>query len=89
MKVKAKIQKWGNGLALRVAGLMRDIPHFEEGTKVEVEIYEDGFVVKKYKPVQGTVLPFSEEQLLADLTPELAHSDLLAQPLMNEWEHKE
>lgn len=35
--VHAKIQKWGNGLGLRVAGLMRDIPHFSLNTDVEVE----------------------------------------------------
>ena len=43
MKVEAKIQKWGNGLALRVSGIIRDIPHFEEGTLVEVDVTEDGF----------------------------------------------
>ena len=37
MKVEAKIQKWGNGLALRVSGVMRDIPHFEAGNIVEVD----------------------------------------------------
>ena len=52
MRVHAKIQKWGNGLALRVAGVMRDIPHFEAGTEVEVEIFEEGFSVKKCLPQQ-------------------------------------
>ena len=33
MRVHAKIQKWGNGLALRVSGVMRDIPHFRKGRK--------------------------------------------------------
>ena len=76
MKVEAKIQKWGNGLALRVSGIIRDIPHFKEGTLVEVDVNEDGFVVKKCVSKKKQLFPFSEVQLLADLTPELAHADL-------------
>lgn len=48
--IHTKIQKWGNGLALRVAGLLRDIPKFEANTEVDVEVFEDGFTVKKVKP---------------------------------------
>ena len=84
MKVEAKIQKWGNGLALRVAGLMRDIPHFEEGTKVVVDINEFGFVVVKQEVSKKNLLPFSEAQLLNGLTPELAHAELIASPLESE-----
>lgn len=86
MKVEAKIQKWGNGLALRVAGVMRDIPSFENGTIVEVDISEDGFIVKKQSPKK--LFPFSEDEMLADLTPETAHADLLADPLVSEVEYK-
>lgn len=49
MKVYAKIQKWGNGLALRVGGIMREMPHFKEGTEVEVDVTEEGFSVTKSK----------------------------------------
>ena len=84
MKVEAKIQKWGNGLALRVSGIIRDIPHFKEGTLVEVDVTEDGFVVKKHKPKKKSLFPFNEAQLLADLTPESAHADLLAQTTAKE-----
>ena len=86
MKVEAKIQKWGNGLALRVAGVMRDIPSFENGTIVDVDISEDGFIVKKQSPKK--LFPFSESEMLADLTPETAHADLLAEPLDSEVEYK-
>lgn len=75
MKVEAKIQRWGNGLALRVAGLMRDIPHFKAGTRVDVEIQEDGFTVRKHQSTAHK-LPYSEEELLADITP--LQSELLA-----------
>ena len=50
MKIETKIQKWGNGLAIRIAGIMRDIPHFQEGTPVEVEVNEEGLTIKKLLP---------------------------------------
>ncbi|MDO9142332.1 MAG: hypothetical protein Q7U38_18595 [Methylobacter sp.] len=58
--VNTKIQKSGNGLALRVSGVLRDIPHFESGDEVQIEVNEEGFVVKKVKPLRKT-MPFTEE----------------------------
>ena len=84
MKVHARIQKWGNGLALRVGGVMRDIPHFEEGTEVDVEITVEGFTVKKSILKKSRLLPFTEAQLLNGLTHGLAHADLLTEPLSSE-----
>lgn len=84
MKVHAKIQKWGNGLALRVGGVMRDIPHLKEGTEVDVEVTEDGFLVKKSIQKKKALFPYSEKQILEKLTEELAHADLLAIPLPSE-----
>lgn len=86
MKTHARIQKWGNGLALRVAGAMRDIPHFQEGMEVEVEITENGFTVIKSVPKKKIIFPFSEGQLLKGMTPEKAHATLLANPLPDELE---
>lgn len=83
--VHTKIQKWGNGLALRVAGRLRDIPQFEQNTAVEVEVFEDGFTVRKVKPKKnGFVFPVKEKDLLKGMTPELAHADELAQPIGKE-----
>ena len=85
MRIHTRIQKWGNGLALRVGGVMRDIPHFREGTEVDVEITEDGFIVRK-SDSRKTLFPFSEAKLVAGLTDQLAHAELLAKPLANEIE---
>ena len=82
--VDSKIQKWGNGLGLRVSGALRDIPHFAENTYVKVEVFEEGFTVKKAEP-EEKLLVFSEEELLQGLDSETAHSELLAQPLKSEW----
>jgi antitoxin MazE len=85
--VHTKIQKWGNGLALRVAGLIRDIPQFEQNTAVDVEIFEDGFTVKKSKPQKkGFVFPLKEKDLLKDMTADLAHADALAEISLKEIE---
>ena len=81
--VHAKIKRWGNGLGLRVAGLMRDIPHFTPDTDVEVEIFEDGFRVKKAKPSLFK-LPYSEDELLEGLTADTAQAELLAEPDFSE-----
>ena len=84
MRIQAKIQRWGNGLALRVAGVMRDIPQFQEGMEVEVDIDEEGFTVKKAALIKKVRLPFSESQLLDGLTPGLAHADSLITPSADE-----
>ncbi len=77
--VHAKIQKWGNGLALRVAGLIRDVPGFKQDTPVDVEIFEDGFTVRKTRTQDvGFQFPIKETDLLNGLTSENAHADELA-----------
>ncbi len=85
MKIEAKIQKWGNGLALRVSGAMRDIPKFQEGAVVEVEVNEDGFVVKKQ--IAKLSFSFTEAELLEGLTPDLAHTDLIISLTNNEIDY--
>ena len=86
MIVHTKIQKWGNGLALRVSGVIRDIPHFKEGTEVDVDVRENGFFVIKSMPNKKITLPYSELQLLEGLKDGQIRSDLLATPLSNEIE---
>ncbi len=89
MKVKTKIQKWGNSLAIRIAGNLRNIPHFEAGMPIEVEVSEEGLLVKKCKQSKRLALPFSEADLLKGMTPKTAHADALATPLPNEYRHRD
>lgn len=88
MRVHTRIQKWGNGLALRVCGPLRDIPQFKDGTEVEVEITNEGFIVKK-RLQRNSLLPFTEAQLIDGLNEKLAHTELLANPLSSEFEQDE
>ena len=82
MKVETEIKKWGNSLALRVTGIMAELPNFKDGTRVIVEVSEEGIMVK---PVPTEVkerpfLPYSEKSLLQGLSPETSHGDTLAIP---------
>jgi antitoxin MazE len=86
MRVHAKIQKWGNGLALRVSGVMRDIPHFQEGTEVDVDVTEKGFFVIKSEPKKKSLFPFTESQLIKALNDGQDRAHLLATPLKSETE---
>jgi len=38
MKVESEIKKWGNSLALRVTGVMAEMPKFKDGTRVIVGV---------------------------------------------------
>lgn len=57
--------------------------HFLVGTKVAVEISKQGLVIHKLKK-KTKRLPYTEADLLAGMTPELAHADALTQPLSQE-----
>lgn len=85
MQVQAKIQKWGNSLGLRLSGVLRDLPHFVEGTKVEIEVNEEGFILKKarLKKTKFT-LPYTEKELLTGMVSQNDYADLLVNPLKSE-----
>jgi antitoxin MazE len=85
MRVDAEIKKWGNSLALRITGVMAELPRFSAGTKVTVEVTEEGFIVKKVAKAKLKLkLPYSEKALLAGMTPAKAHADELAIPRLRE-----
>ncbi|MCX7124751.1 MAG: transcriptional regulator [Gammaproteobacteria bacterium] len=90
MKVHAKIQKWGNSLGLRISGSMKTIPHFEENMNVTVEVSEKGIYVYREpkKLTARDILPFTEEELLADMDEETVRRnlDLLPKLLPEEYD---
>ena len=80
MQIETEVKKWGNSLALRITGIMAELPRFSEGTKVVVDVSEDGIVVKRMARKQDNFrFPYSESDLLSDLTAESVHADELAQ----------
>ncbi|WBA83220.1 hypothetical protein [Endozoicomonas sp. GU-1] len=74
MRTESTIKRWGNGLALWISGPMRDIPGFEEGMGVEVEIHADGLFIRRKVPAEP--LPYSEEELVASLQETLADNNV-------------
>lgn len=86
MRVESEIKKWGNSLALRVTGIMADLPKFKVGTKVIVDVTDEGITVKPAtREERGFRFPYSEHELLAEMTPEKAHADALAKPTASEF----
>ena len=86
MQMEANILRWGNSLAVRLSGIARTIPRFEEGMPITIEILDDGIFIRKAtpKPVPQ-VLPYTEAELLSGLTPYLAHADEVASLTPDEW----
>ena len=86
MKVETEIKKWGNSLALRVTGIMATLPRFEAGTKVIVDVSDEGLMVKPSIGSKDSYrFPYTESELLADLTPEKAHADELTKLTLPEF----
>ena len=85
MQIQTQIQKWGNGLGLRVSGILRDLPQFQVNDEVQIEVREEGFSVKKVASSKTALLQYTEAQLLADMSPAKIHADQLAKPLPDEW----
>lgn len=81
MRVETEIKKWGNSLALRVTGAMVELPQFEPGTRVTVDVNSEGFNVRRATGrLRSFRFPESETALLEGMTAETAHADLLAEP---------
>ena len=87
MKIETQLKKWGNSLALRVTGVMAELPEFHDGSKVTLEVTEEGFTVRPAKEERRHLLPCSEEELLADMSPDNSHADELA--ILSEMEYGE
>ena len=86
MKVETEIKKWGNSLALRVTGVMATLPNFKAGTKVIVDVTDEGFAVKPATKEKNRFgFPYTESELLTDLTPGKAHADELAKLTLPEF----
>ncbi|MDC9715237.1 MAG: transcriptional regulator [Gammaproteobacteria bacterium] len=81
MQIESRVQKWGNGLALRVSGALRTIPNLREGDLLTITINENGF-----NAVKSTNKKFTEQELLSDITPSNAHVELAPKLLNSEYE---
>jgi antitoxin MazE len=86
MQIESNIQRWGNSLAVRLSGMARTVPKFEEGMPITIEILDDGIYIRKVTPKPAIAwLLFTEAELLSGLTPYLAHADETASLSADEW----
>ena len=86
MKVQTEIKKWGNSLALRVTGVMATLPGFKAGARVVVDVTDEGLVIKPAARKKDRIhFPYTEDESLADLTPETVHADELAKVAAHEF----
>ncbi len=81
MQIESKIQKWGNGLALRMSGALRTVPNLKEGDLLTITINENGF-----SAVKPSKRKFTEQELLLDITANNAHIELAPNLLNSEYE---
>ncbi len=71
MQIESRVQKWGNGLALRMSGALRTLPNLKEGDLLTINIDEDGFSATKVKKKVWT-----EKELLQGMSASNTHVDL-------------
>lgn len=74
--MEAKIQKWGNSLALRIPKSFAAHVHFELNTSVDISVEQEKLIIKP--SVQEPSLKKVEmlEQLLAGITDENLHNEV-------------
>lgn len=78
------VQSWGNSLGIRITRPMSEMAHLGKGDKVAIEISDDGLLITRKKPLKRHELPFSEAELLGDMSPYRAHADELPSMLDKE-----
>lgn len=81
MRIESRVQKWGNGLAIRMSGALRTIPNLKEGDILSIEVKADGFSAVKSKKKK-----WSEAELLLGMDSNNAHADLAVDLLSSEYE---
>ncbi|HEV2125938.1 MAG TPA: AbrB/MazE/SpoVT family DNA-binding domain-containing protein [Chloroflexota bacterium] len=69
--MRARVQRWGNSLALRIPKAFATETALESGSEVELTLHEGRLVVT---PVASQ--PYTLEDLLAQVTPENLHTEV-------------
>jgi antitoxin MazE len=69
--MKARIQKWGNSLALRIPKSFAAETHLEQGTLVEVSLHDGKLLVTPLSPPAITL-----DELLKHVTPQNLHQEV-------------
>ena len=73
--MEARIQKWGDSLALRIPMSFADGIHLQPGTLVDVSLRDGTLIVEPLHSSSVTL-----EDLLKDVTPENLHDEINTGP---------
>ncbi|MCH7625258.1 MAG: AbrB/MazE/SpoVT family DNA-binding domain-containing protein [Chloroflexi bacterium] len=73
--MKARIQKWGNSLALRIPKALAEEVHVRQNTQVEISLVDGKIVVEPVKTPEWTL-----EDLLEGITEENLHLEVESGP---------
>ena len=75
--MKARIQKWGNSLALRIPKSFAAESQLEQGMLVDMSLHEGKLVVTPLRPPALTL-----EELLQGITPQNLHHEVDTGPVV-------
>jgi len=67
----AKVQKWGNSLALRIPKALAEDVQIEDGAKVDLSVKDGRLVIAPVKKVR-----YNLDELLAGVTRENLHGEV-------------
>lgn len=73
--MKARIQKWGNSLALRIPKALAEEVHVRQNTQVEISLVDGKIIVEPVKTPEWTL-----EDLLEGITEENLHLEVESGP---------
>jgi len=69
--MEARVQKWGNSLALRIPGIFAKNTRIQPGSRVDVSEVKGTLVITPLQDDEPTL-----EMLLAKITPENTHHEI-------------
>jgi antitoxin MazE len=73
--MRAKVQKWGNSLALRIPKGVADLLDLEDGSEVELTLQDARLIVKTPRQQRYTLA-----ELAAQITDENRHNEISTGP---------
>ena len=84
--MRSEIKRWGNSAAVRLPSKILAAARLDVSSPISMEVKGNKIIIEAARKPQSKrlKLPYSEASLLADLTPDSAHSDELALPSARE-----
>jgi len=84
--MRSEIKRWGNSAAVRLPSKILAAAQLDVSSPISMQVKGNKIIIEAAREPQSKrlKLPYSEAALLADLTPDSAHSDELALPSARE-----